>query len=387
MLDRVSNKLDKRESSLIYDTHSATAWEMQILYIELEALVSNSYGDTAAREFLILLCGDRGITPKAATSAVLKGEFTPASIDVTGKRFNIGEINYVVTEKIADGQYQVQCESVGVIGNQYLGDMIPIEYIDGLRTAALTEVLIPGEDEEDTEVLRQRYFDSFSERTFGGNKEDYIENVRKINGVGALKVTRNWNSDIRPAELIPAEKVTTWYKSVISTLDADVALWLSKVYMAAVEKKLTVGGTVLITIVDSDDYGEATSTLVNAVQEELDPELYAGEGSGLAPIGHVVTVKSAAPVTVQVKITLTFDEGYNWSNLGNSITTAVDSYLLELRKGWADSSYTVVRISQIESRILAIKGVTDIADTKINGSANNLTLGADEIPVIGGVSG
>jgi uncharacterized phage protein gp47/JayE len=387
MLDRVSNKLDKRESSLIYDTHSATAWEMQILYIELEALVSNSYGDTAAREFLILLCGDRGITPKAATSAVLKGEFTPASIDVTGKRFNIGEINYVVTEKIADGQYQVQCESVGVIGNQYLGDMIPIEYIDGLQTAALTEVLIPGEDEEDTEVLRQRYFDSFSERTFGGNKEDYIENVRKINGVGALKVTRNWNSDIRPAELIPAEKVTTWYKSVISTLDADVALWLSKVYMAAVEKKLTVGGTVLITIVDSDDYGEATSTLVNAVQEELDPELYAGEGSGLAPIGHVVTVKSAAPVTVQVKITLTFDEGYNWSNLGNSITTAVDSYLLELRKGWADSSYTVVRISQIESRILAIKGVTDIADTKINGSANNLTLGADEIPVIGGVSG
>jgi uncharacterized phage protein gp47/JayE len=360
---------------------------MQILYIELEALVSNSYGDTAAREFLILLCGDRGITPKAATSAVLKGEFTPASIDVTGKRFNIGEINYVVTEKIADGQYQVQCESVGVIGNQYLGDMIPIEYIDGLQTAALTEVLIPGEDEEDTEVLRQRYFDSFSERTFGGNKEDYIENVRKINGVGALKVTRNWNSDIRPAELIPAEKVTTWYKSVISTLDADVALWLSKVYMAAVEKKLTVGGTVLITIVDSDDYGEATSTLVNAVQEELDPELYAGEGSGLAPIGHVVTVKSAAPVTVQVKITLTFDEGYNWSNLGNSITTAVDSYLLELRKGWADSSYTVVRISQIESRILAIKGVTDIADTKINGSANNLTLGADEIPVIGGVSG
>lgn len=44
--------------------------------------------------------------------------------------------------------------NTGIIGNQYLGQMIPIEYIDGLETATLTEILIPGEDEEDTEVLR-----------------------------------------------------------------------------------------------------------------------------------------------------------------------------------------------------------------------------------------
>ena len=104
MLDRVSDQLDKRPSSLIYDTHSSTAIELQILYIELEYLIKNSYGDTAAREFLVMLCKDRGITPESATNAVLKGEFTPTDIDVTGQRFNIGSLNYVVTEQIAPGQ-------------------------------------------------------------------------------------------------------------------------------------------------------------------------------------------------------------------------------------------------------------------------------------------
>lgn len=386
MLDRVSDKLDKRESSLIWDTHSATAWELQILYIELESLVSNSYGDTAAREFLILLCNDRGITPEPATNAILKGDFTPTNIDVTGQRFNIGDVNYTVTKKIADGEYQVECESTGVIGNQYLGTMIPMEYIDGLETATLTEVLIPGEDEEDTEALRQRYFDSFEEQSFGGNREDYLQAVKKINGVGAVKVTRIWNSDIHPANLIPTTKVTDWYNSVIGDLDEEVALWLKEIYTAAVEKKIVTGGTVLITIVDSDDYGECTNTLVNEVQEEIDPETTAGEGYGLAPIGHVVTVKSAEPVAIYVKTTLTFDEDYSWSNLGSAITEAVNAYLLELRQAWADTTSTVVRVSQIESRILTVQGVADIANTSLNGDISNLTLGNYEIPVIGGVS-
>lgn len=33
MLDRVSDKMDKRESSLIWDTHSSTAAELMLLYI------------------------------------------------------------------------------------------------------------------------------------------------------------------------------------------------------------------------------------------------------------------------------------------------------------------------------------------------------------------
>lgn len=82
MLGRISDKLDKRPSSVIYDTHSATAVELQILYIELEYLIKNSYGDTAAREYLILLAKDRGIVPKPASKAILRGEFTLSLIHI-----------------------------------------------------------------------------------------------------------------------------------------------------------------------------------------------------------------------------------------------------------------------------------------------------------------
>lgn len=386
MLDRVSNKIDKRESSLIWDTHSSTAAELMLLYIEMESIIANSYGDTADREHLVLLCKDRGIMPESATHAVLKGEFTPENIDVSGKRFNIDSINYTVLGQIVPGQYQVKCEMEGTIGNQYFGDMIPIDYIDGLQTARLTEILIPGEDEEDTEILRKRYFDSFYAQAFGGNRADYLSKVRGINGVGDVKVTRIWNDDISPADMIPNEKVCKWYETIVNGLDAEVARWLSVVYTAAQEKKLTVGGAVLVTVVNSMDFGEASGALLNNIQTILDPEQNAGEGCGLAPIGHMVNVKSASPVSVNVKTTLTFEEGYGWLNLQNTIRQAVEEYLLELRKAWADNHMTVVRISQIESRILAVKGVADIENTSLNGNKGNLTLGEYEIPVMGGVS-
>ena len=385
MLDRVPDKLDKREGSVIWDTHSPTAIELQILYIELDAILREAYGDTASREFLILRCRERGIIPYPKTQAILKGKFMPIVIDVIGKRFSIGEINYKVTEKISDGEYRVQCETAGVIGNQYLGDMIPIEYIDRLASAELTEVLIPGEEEEETETLRKRYFASFDEKSFGGNRADYIEKTNAIPGVGKTKVTRIWNSDNPPADMIPSAAVKAWYESTIAALDGEAADWIRAVYSAALEKKLTIGGTVLLTILDSD-FGVASETLIKTVQEMIDPMENTGEGYGLAPIGHIVSVKSAQGVEITVSAALDFETGYGWHNLQDHIDSAVSDYLLELRKTWDDKSYLTVRVSQIERRLLDIQGIVDVKDTLINGSGANLDLGPYEIPIFGGVT-
>lgn len=361
MLARVDDKFDKREGAVIFDTHSPTAIEFQILYIELDTILREAYGDTASREFLILRCKERGITPDPATNAILRGVFTPENIDVIGKRFNIGTMNYVVLREATDGEggYEVQCETPGIIGNQYLGQMIPIEYIDGLETATLTEILIPGEDEEDTEVLRDRYFASFEEKTFGGNRADYINKTNAIPGVGSTKVTRVWNGDISPASMIPNEAVRSWYETGLSSLPAAVQSWITAVYTAAKDLKLTTGGTVLITILNSN-FDVANETLLNLVKETLDPDEYTGEGYGLAPIGHVVNVKSADDIGITVKTTITFDVGYSWSNLQTSIDGVIEDYLLELRKTWADEDHLIVRISQIETRLLGIKGIVDI---------------------------
>lgn len=339
MLDRVSNNVDKRESSPIYNALAPAAVELQLMYIEFDIILKETFGDTASREYLIRRAKERGITPYEATYALLKGEFTPSNINIQiGSRFNLNDLNYYVKAKIADGIYQVECEEVGVKGNQYFGDLIPIEYIDGLETAKLTELLIPGEDEEDTEDLRVRYFSSFETKPYGGNKKDYVEKTNSIPGVGSTKVTPVWNG----------------------------------------------GGTVKLTILNSE-FSKASPILIDIVQQEIDPTKD-GHGLGVAPIGHAVTVDTAEEITVNISSTITFDDGYSFVTLKPQIEAVIDSYLLDLRKDWANQTSLIVRIAQIETKILAIQGIVDIADTKINSVAANLILSQYQIPVMGGVT-
>lgn len=380
MLNRVPDYFDKREGSIIWDTHSPAAIEFQILYLELDQILKEAYGDTASREFLILRCKERGIHPYPSTKAVLRGVFTPSNMEMTGKRFSMGSLYYTVMEKITEGEYQVQCETEGKEGNQYFGSMIPVEYMEGLEKAELTEVLIPGEEEEETEELRQRYFASFDEKAFGGNVRDYLEKTNGIPGVGETKVTRAWNGGITPSAMIPTEEVKTWYQGIQDTVGEEVKDWLDMVYRAAGEKKLTVGGTVLLTILNSD-FNVASDTLIQRVQETLDPEENAGEGYGFAPIGHVVSVQSAEGVPIKVRTNITFDSGYDWNNLQGKIDRVINDYLLDLRKSWADNQQLIVRTRQIESRLLAIQGILDIQDTLINGSDENLILGEFQVPI------
>lgn len=383
MLGRVSDKFDKREGSIIFDTLSPTALEFQFLYLNLERVIKEAYGDTASREFLILRCKERGIKPYTATKAILKGEFAPDNIDVTGKRFSIENLNFTVTEKISDGVYKVECETAGRTGGQYLGTMIPIDYIGGLQTAQLTEVLIPGEDEEETEHLRERYFNSFVAQSFGGNAADYLDKVNAISGVGGVKVIRSWNKDLKPSDLIPTDEVTQWYESILPTLSGSVGSWLTGLYNAAADKMLTTGGTVGVYILNSD-FDVPANALIDSVQTQLDPVQNAGEGVGIAPIGHVVNVKAADGVTINITTDIVFEDGYSWDDLQDQINGVISDYLLELRKDWAGSHNLVVRLSQIDTRILRVDGVVDISGTCINGEAANLILGEFEVPVFGG---
>lgn len=339
MLDRLNDDLDKREGSVIWDALAPAALELEQAYIFLDYILLEGFADTADLEFLVRRCAERGITQKAATKAIVKGVFTPTNIDLTGQRFNLGKLNYAIKEAVTGeaGSWYLECEAYGMQGNQ-TGNLIPIDYIPGLETCVVSEVSIPGTDEEDVEALRSRYFLSLKTKAFGGNKADYLNNTNAVNGVGASKVIPIWNG----------------------------------------------AGTVKVLVLDSN-YDKASSALVNLVQETLDPTQEAS-GDGLAPIGHVVTVVAPDETTVNITTTLDFDTGYSWLNLQTAINKAVSDYLLELRKNWADSSSLTVRISQIESALLAITGIVDVTGTKINGNASNLTVVNTSIPVIGTVT-
>lgn len=338
-LGRVATNVDKREGSLTMNAIASVSAEHANIYILLDSIIRNGYVDTAdIREYVVYRCKERGINPYEATQATLKGKF---NMEVPlGSRFSHDELNYAVRAfmEAKDGYYyyQMECETAGEIGNLSFGELTPIEYIDKNLEGELTELLIPAEDEESLESLKERYFGSFDSNPFGGNKQDYKDKVKALDGVGGCIVIPVWNG----------------------------------------------GGTVKILIIDSA-YNVATPTLVASVQEQVDPAPQ-GEGIGIAPIGHTVTIATPNELTVNIQAKITLISGYNWDTMLPRITETLEAYFLELRRGWEDEN-VVVRISQIENRILNLEGVLDIADTKLNGEPNNLIVAQEDLPVLGGV--
>ncbi len=328
--------MDKREGSIIYDALAPCAMEVMSLYIDLENVLNESFADTSSREYLIKRASERGLEPTPASYAILKAEFNTDVL--VGARFTCSDLTYIVTEKIDNYSYKIKCETLGSDGNKVFGTLIPIDYIDGLTEASLVELLIPGEDEEDTEVFRNRYLNSFEAKAFGGNKTDYIEKVNSISGVGATKVYPVWNG----------------------------------------------GGTVKLVILDSE-YNAPTTELISLVQDTIDPASVGGTGEGYAPIGHVVSVFSASEINVTIETKITFATGYSFVDIETSIKTQIDEYFKYLRQTWQDDD-VVIRISQIETRILSLAMVVDIENTKINGVASNLTLESEQIPIFKGVN-
>ena len=172
-------------------------------------------------------------------------------------------VTYTKQQKIrssAIAYLQIKHIHAELISFDVIGD-----YIDGLNYAELSELLIPGADEEETETFRQRYVDSLTSQAFGGNQADYKEKVLSLPGVGAVKVFPVWNGNISPQSLVPSDAVTAWYNSAISTVPANVSPWLTSVYTASNSLLLTVGGTVKLVIMNTA-HGIPSEELIADVQ-------------------------------------------------------------------------------------------------------------------------
>lgn len=120
------------------------------------------------------------------------------------------------------------------------------------------------------------------------------------------------------------------------------------------------------------------------MQEEICPNKDES-GIGLAPIGHLVTVDTVEEKAINISTNITLMENKSTQNIEEKIKNEINKYFLELKKTWEDSNGIVVRISQIETRILNIEDVLDISNTKINNTASNIEVASNQIPVIGTV--
>lgn len=344
-LDMIEDRRDKRQGSLIYDALAPNAAETASFYADLDMLEDRTFADTATGEDLTRRAAERGILRKEAVKATFYGRFLDEngveySVEA-GTRFFLEEYYYVVLSREADGRYILECETAGACGNDYLGNLVPVETMAGLAEAVLEELRTDGEDTEGDEELRKRYFASFDADAFGGNIADYKRKLGAMQNVGGVKVYPAWNG----------------------------------------------GGTVKVVIIDQG-WRMPTAMELEELQEKIDPGSR-GEGYGIAPIGHCVTAEGVREVECEITMGLSLAEGAVLETVLHDIREKFEVYFQELCKNWADSDHLTVRISYLESKVLEVDGVVDISSCVINGSGGNLILGAEEIPVLGeiGVNG
>ena len=62
----------------------------------------------------------------------------------------------------------------------------------------------------------------------------------------------------------------------------------------------------------------------------------------------------------------------------------MDNYFSYLASTWDSQENLIIRISQLETRVLGVDGVLDINSLTVNGTTNNIQLTSTKIPVKNG---
>jgi uncharacterized phage protein gp47/JayE len=335
LLDNVDDTLDKRQGSIIYDALAPAAMELAECYVALEIYQEQTYLKTATGENLDNRVADYGITRNPATNAIRIANIYNTDnelydIDI-GSRFSspedYGGYNFITTEKIDTGKYKLECETAGSVGNEYIGILLPLYNIKSLGKAEIVGTFEAAEDIEDDESLRKRALNKLNKEAFGGNQADYQRYLESIDGVGGAKIFPIWNG----------------------------------------------GGTVKVSFINSD-YTIPSTEFINEVQTLLDPIQNQGEGLGLAPIGHTVTV--VAPNLININITATIEllDDYTLAQVKPEIEEKLEAYILELQQNWENSSKITIYISRVIANILTVYGINNVASVLINDKNENLVL-------------
>lgn len=335
LLSNVSDDLDKRQGSIIYDALAPAAAELAQCYIALDVYVDQTYLLTAVDSNLDARVADYGLARQKATYSeriitIYNTNHELMDVDI-GTRFSVpneyGGYNFKITEQRSTGIYIAQCETSGIVGNDYMGELLPLMSINNLGNATISNVYKPGKDEESDDELRERALLKINQEAFAGNKASYIQFTNSIDGVGDCKVFPVWNG----------------------------------------------GGTVKIAIITSDN-NIPSQDFISQIQEEIDPIDKQGQGIGMAPIGHTVTVVAPDKLDINISAQLEINDEYTIEQLRPSILEKINKYIDEVQNNWSEADNLIIYISRLIASILSVSQVNNVASLTINASNKDLTI-------------
>lgn len=326
MLTQIDDDIDKEQGSIIWDALAPAAIEMNNLYMLANDIFKLSFVKTSEGSYLTELAFQYGVYRLQATKAVRSAVFkVPVSI---GTRFSVlgSNINFVCSEfkheeVFTDAEnesqtryhYYLECETVGKIGSEIQGQIIPIDYISSLEATTLhKDSIILGEDEEDDESLRKRTLTHITKPEQDGNINQYLKWASEFTGIGN-------------ASVIPLSEGPNHVKIIITNADGE----------------------------------EASAELVNKFQEFLDPGEN-GRGEGKAPIGAIVKVESAQPQPLNIKVQITLNRGFDLIAAKKAIEKATNEYI---KKATTQKSFKKYEIASLIDHLKEVDYIVSFAGT------------------------
>lgn len=326
--NQCTSPFSKFEGTFEYDVFSSNAIEFMKTYVELGELYKVAFGDTAYGDFLTRKAADSGVIRKESTKAVGfvtvkgNGELPKGSQFAT----QTGVLFETLEAVTVDTQATVKVEAVisGSIGNVTAQaiSVIPMS-IPGMLSVSNVEPMQDGFEAETDEELRTRYLNHVRNPGTSGNVNHYYEWAMSVAGVGGAKVIPTWNGP----------------------------------------------GTVKVIVVDTE-YKAASKDIVAKVQSYVDK---------VRPMGAVVTVKTVEPTTINLSI---HPEGAFSKDVFKEL---VKAYFIALEQQVIKGNQTVkLSVAKIGSLALDA-GAIDYTRLLVNGRTESITLGVDQLAVLGEV--
>lgn len=365
--NKILENVDKRPGSIIYDALAPICLELAEAYVKMDIMEEQTFLTTATGINLDKRAFDYGLSRTSATNALRIAEFKKYKMDsdgnfvhddkgnkilidmdiTEGARFTLPEDSSITFEYIGktDGYNILKCEQTGTKGNEHVGTILPLIPIKNLIEAKITSTYKPAEDEETDEELRRRVVDSINYSSFGGNIEDYIEKVNAIDGVGNTKVFPAWQYN----------------------------------------------GSVLLSIVDPI-FNPITEEFAKNLKEQIDPDEDTGQGVGIAPIGHYVTITTPVKKYVNVSMSVELMNTVTLETIKEDIERKISEYFETVRKSFGQNVNLTIYRARIIEKVLELKEVLNVKDVALNGNFTDVTfideglIGYQYLPYMGEVT-
>lgn len=354
--ERLAN-VDKRVGSIAYDSIAPCAMELAEVYAKMDILEEQTYLLSATGLNLDKKVYDYGVFRNKATKSQRIGNFQKYKTDENGdyvldsnndrilvdmeipinSRFVVpedSETTFIYIGKI-DGYYILECEQPGTKGNQHIGTILPLTPIADLINAKITSTYKFGEDEETDDELRNRTLNIINTESFGGNISDYIEKVNSIDGVGNTKVFPAWQFN----------------------------------------------GSVLLSIVDPQ-FNPVTEEFLKNVKEQIDPEENSGEGFGIAPIGHYVTITTPIKNEISITLSVELEADVTISQIQEKIETELNKYFESVRKEFGQDKTLAIYRARVIDSVLNVREVLNVKNVLLNNVDEDIIL--NDVNSIGG---